>query len=98
MCRYITSGYAYWRLFRYPLCTMSPNVVDLIIHLEGDQNVSIQNNASLSAFADKDHPTQLTQYFKYNADHPNDPVAKELTYVDFPQRFAWRKGCKGTYH
>ena len=95
MCRYITTCYAYWRIFKYPLCSMKPAVNDLVVHLEGEQNVSIKKTANLGSVVAKDFPTQLTEWLAYNRIHPTCDVAKDLTYVQFPQRFRWMPGNKG---
>jgi hypothetical protein len=74
---------------------MSPTVTALAIHLENKQNVVFHDGDDLQAVRNAEHPTQLTEWLRYNADHPDDEDAKNLTYADFPEKFAWRQGCKG---
>ena len=43
--RYISATYAHWRIMEYPLVNMSPSVIKLKIHGEGEQSVLFQPNA-----------------------------------------------------
>jgi hypothetical protein len=74
---------------------MKPAVNDLVVHMEGQQNVSIKSTANLSAVVNTQFPTQLTEWLDYNRNNPDCAVARELTYVEFPQRFVWLVGNKG---
>jgi hypothetical protein len=74
---------------------MSPAVTALAIHLENQQNVTFRETDDLQDIRGKDHHTQLTKWLEYNAKHPDDEDAQALTYGDFPEKFAWRKGVKG---
>ena len=61
-CRYVTAGYLLWRLYKYP---MYPSVIDLVSHEDGKQSVSIRKTVNLEQAANGDHPTKLTEWFRF---------------------------------
>ena len=88
-----------WRIFQFPIHKQIPNVVRLNIHLPG-QHFFVFNpdeppeRVNARAAEEK---TTLTAFFRANADPVMAPIAQELTYQEFPQKFVYEERTK-TWH
>ena len=81
--RYVSSCEAYWRIVECKIVDMKPSILDLHVHLEGEQSVTYEPNMenameSIERFS----RTMLTEYFKNNAD-----TGETLKYEDYPKKY-----------
>lgn len=105
--RYIAACEAIWRIFKFRLHGMYPNVVKLQMHLNNIQQIPFDpENMEISRkMAEKHKHTTLTEYFKINSnlddmtfissdEEKDEQFKKELRetkYEDFPRNFRWSK-------
>jgi len=73
----------------------TPSVTRLAMHEPRMHTVVYNDNASIfeTVNSKQNQKTTLTKYFQANIDYP---LAKEVTYMDFPFVFTWtirRRGC-----
>ena len=90
---YVTKGsdQAAHRLFAYPVAKKFPAVYALRIHLENEQTVIFEEDDFENAM-ELQKQTELTAFFKYNREHPQNPGEEPLPrYVDFPKKFTWNQ-------
>ena len=81
---------AFWRIYEFELHTRFPTVVSLAIHLEDEQNIYFEDDTNLQqSLQNPSKYTHLTSFFLYNEQH-HDGVNNQVTYMDFPLRFAWK--------
>jgi hypothetical protein len=85
--RYISAPEAHHRLYEFRMHEELPNVVRLQVHLENQQNVFFDPNNNPERALERAQKTQLLQFFKANADNVGN--ARELTFQEFPNHFAW---------
>ena len=79
---------AFWRIYNFELHARFPTVVSLDIHLEDDQIMFFEDDADMQqAIEGGPRSTHLTSFFLYNEQNRNG-VNNELTYMNFPSRFA----------
>ena len=85
---------AFWRIYEFDLHTRFPTVVSLAIHLEDEQNIYFEDDTNLQQnLQNPAEYTQLTSFFLYNEQH-HDGINNQVTYMDFPSRFAWKKDVR----
>ena len=66
---------------------MKPSVLDLHVHLEGEQSVTYgPNMENAMESIERFSRTMLTEYFKNNAD-----TGETLKYEDYPKKYRWDK-------
>ena len=97
--RFVGASEGVWRIFQFPIHKQIPNVVRLQIHLPGRHFVVFNADdlpEQINANASQEKTT-LTAFFRANADPDMRPVARELTYQEFPQKFVYDKTSK-TWH
>ena len=88
------SGEAAHRLFAFPVAKKFPAVYALRIHLENEQTVIFEEDDFENAM-ELQKQTELTAFFKYNREHPQNPGEEPLPrYVDFPKKFTWNQRKK----
>ena len=93
--RYISATYAHWRIMEYPLVNMSPSVIKLKIHQEGEQSILFQPNAeSIQRELNNGSTTMLTEFFAANSCPIRGPTANALLYEEFPTSFTWNNKDK----
>lgn len=87
-CRYISSIESCWRIFEFPIHYRKPVVVKLTFHLENEQQICFRENESLPTVLQRLHPdaTMFIQWFETNKRYQ---CGRELTYVQFPEKFLW---------
>jgi hypothetical protein len=91
--RYLSPSEAVWRIMKNPVHDEYPAVEQLAVHLEHQQTVYFQEDATVAhvlARLDKSGTT-LTAFFEYNA---RFPTGRHLLYQDFPDSFTWVQASK----
>ena len=82
---------AFWRLYEFDLHNRYPTVVSLDIHLKNEQLMFFEGNTNLQEEVESGPKfTNLTSFFLYNEQNEVG-VNNELTYIQFPSRFAWKQ-------
>lgn len=92
-CRYLSSAEACWRIFKFPIHYRKPVVTKLVFHLENEQQICFKDDESLPSVVDRINPegTMFIQWFQANS---RDPIARGLTFVEFPEKFLWDESKK----
>ena len=88
--RYIGPSEAIWRLFEFPVHEEFPPVIQLAVHLPGEQPVYFQPDQSVEEIQQRLNLScsTLTAFFKYNTEHDDDDARNRL-YQDFPERYVF---------
>lgn len=88
--RYVSPPEAVWRLFEFKTHEEYPSVVQLAVHLKGQQTVYFKPHLTAAELAEKldNSGSTLTGYFEYNMEHPDDPP---YLYSEFPAHYVWNK-------
>ena len=83
--RYISSSEAMWRIFGFDMQKRSPNVILLHVHLEGEQTVVHDEDASHEhrRSAANSAVTDLMRYLQRPRGHPFDA----LTFLDYFEKY-----------
>lgn len=94
--RYISAAEAAWRIFHFTIHRQVPNVVRLQVHLPGYHFVTFDpeepQERILARIAGE--KTTLTAFFRANANAELAPIARRLTYQEFPQKFVYHERDK----
>ena len=85
--RSIGASEACWRLFDFPISSLSPPVISFPVHLEDGQLVYFGQSQARQVAEGPPPKTQLTAWFQYNREHPND--TQHYLYCDIPEHFVW---------
>jgi hypothetical protein len=69
------------------------SVTCLAVHEPEMHTVVYNDNANIfeTVNSEQNQKTTLTEYFQANIDYP---LAREITYMDFPSVFTWTNGIK----
>lgn len=88
-CRYVSACEASWRIFSFPVHYRFPAVMRLPFHLENQQKIVFGANDDLDNVLSKPSVASsiFLQWMKMNK---KNSIARELTYAQFPTRFAWK--------
>ncbi len=91
--QYVFASKASWRLFSFRMHDGTPFVTRLTMHEPRIHTVVYNDNVSIFEIvnSEQNQKTTLTEYFQANIDYP---LAKEITYMDFPFMFTWTNGTK----
>jgi len=91
--RYVSASKASWRLFSFRMHEGTPSITRLAMHEPGMHKVVYNDNASIFEIinSEQNQKTTLTEYFQANIDYP---LARKVTYMDFPFVFTWTNGTK----
>jgi len=91
--RYVSASKASWRLFYFRMHDGTPSVTRLAVHELGMHTAMYNDNANIfeTINSEQNQKTTFTEYFQANIDYP---LAKEVTYMDFPSVFTWTNGTK----
>jgi hypothetical protein len=87
--RYVSASEAFWRICEFNLQKMYPTVYALQVHDENMQSVVYDETSRLDGVLERSSRTMLTEWMRYNREHPNDQVARHTLYCDFPSKFTW---------
>jgi hypothetical protein len=87
-CRYISPQEAVWRIYSNDVHYRSVPVVRLSYHLLDEQTVVFDEDEPIDVVVDRDliGRTKFYSWMKCNEIYP---VAKKLTYAEFPGHFTW---------
>ena len=77
---------ATWRIFEFPMSIRYPAIKRLPVHLEKEQPVFFNEDASIVEALERSEITELTAFFKYNSDHPET----NTPYIKFPEQFFFK--------
>ncbi|XP_019179528.1 PREDICTED: uncharacterized protein LOC109174729 [Ipomoea nil] len=92
-CRYISPCEAVWHLFGFDIQLRAPLVERLSFHLPNQQSVIFADDDAVENMVNR--PTiahsMFLEWFKANKTYPD---ARELTYVEMPTRFVWKKDLR----
>ena len=91
--RMITAPEACYRMFGFPLYSMSPAVLQLQVHLPGYHMVAFNPKEDISDVVnrEKSQKSMLTEFFRTICEHPDAP---KYLYREFPEHFRWIKSKK----
>jgi hypothetical protein len=91
--RYVFAYKTSWHLFSFRMHDGTLSVTCLAMHEPGMHMVVYNDNASIFEIvnSEQNQKTTLTEYFQANIDYP---LAREVTYMDFPSVFTWTNGTK----
>jgi len=94
--RYISAIEAVWRIFHFGIHRQVPNVVRLQVHLPGYHFVTFDPDEPQEQILARvaGEKTTLTAFFRANADPGMAPIARQLTYQEFPQQFVYNERDK----
>ena len=88
--QYISACYAYWRMAKMDMHSISPSMHQLPLHLENKQTCTFElTEESINEVLKKQRYTMLTEYFTANTLYGDQ--ACSLKYEDFPIRFVWKE-------
>ncbi|GKC23357.1 hypothetical protein Tco_1025507, partial [Tanacetum coccineum] len=92
-CRYVSSCEAAWRIFQFDIHERTPPVERLPFHLKGEQSVYFDEGSCIEDIVNNPsvNETMFTEWMEANKLYDE---AKELTYVEFPTKFVWKKDIK----
>ena len=91
--RYIDAHLAMWRMIDGPIVSRFPAVVRLAVHEEGKQFVTFKPGQAKATVEDP-KGTTLTAWLAFNRDNANHRIAKETTYLEFPEKFVFNHSTK----
>jgi hypothetical protein len=91
--RYVSAFEALWHLFSFRMHDGTPSVTRLAMHEPRMHTVVYNDNASIfeTVNSEQNQKTTFIEYFQANIDYP---LAREVTYMDFPSVFTWTNGTK----
>ncbi|XP_019184791.1 PREDICTED: uncharacterized protein LOC109179750 [Ipomoea nil] len=95
-CRYISPCEAVWRLFGFDIQLQAPSVERLSFHLPNQQSVIFADDDAVENIVNRPTIAQsmFLEWFEANKTCPD---ARELTYVEMPTRFVWKKDLRKCY-
>jgi hypothetical protein len=90
---YVSAFEALWHLFSFRMHEGTPSVTCLAVHEPGMHTVVYNDNANIfeTINSEQNQKITLTEYFQANIDYP---LARKVTYMDFPFVFTWTNGTK----
>ncbi|GAU45376.1 hypothetical protein TSUD_89960 [Trifolium subterraneum] len=89
-CRYLSACEAVWRIFVFDVNYREPSVERLSFHLEGEQSVIYPDEASIQEVVSKPY-AKHTKFLAWMDANKKYPLARTLTYSEFPTKFVWKK-------
>ncbi len=91
--RYVSTSEASWCLFSFKMHEGTPSITRLAMHELGMHQVMYNESASIfeTINSKQNQKTMFTEYFQANFDYP---LARKVTYMDFPYVFTWTNGTK----
>jgi len=90
---YVSASEASWPLFSFRMHDGTPFITRLNMHKPGMHTIVYNDNASIFLIvnSEQNQKTTLTEYFQANIYYP---LARKVTYMDFPSVFTWTNGTK----
>ncbi|XP_031127489.1 uncharacterized protein LOC116029578 [Ipomoea triloba] len=92
-CRYVSACEAAWRLLSFEVQNRHPPVERLSFHLPDCQSVVFQDDDRIENVLSRPtvYQSMFTAWFDANKKFQS---ARELTYIDMPTRFVWKKDIR----
>jgi len=90
---YVFASEASWHLFSFRMHDGTPSITCLAVHEPEMHTVVYNDNANIfkTVNSKQNQKTTLAEYFQANIDYP---LARVVTYMDFPSLFTWTNGTK----
>ena len=92
-CRYLSACESMWRTFAYSIHKRQPSVMKLVIHLEGEHNITIKDMDNLGRVILKPG-IEKTMFTEWMVQCRTSAFARTLTYVQIPEFFPWNNSSK----
>ncbi|XP_078437639.1 uncharacterized protein LOC144708259 [Wolffia australiana] len=92
--RYVSASEAFWRICEFSMQKMYPTVFALQVHDENMQTVVFAEGETISEVMDRSERTPLTEWMHYNREHPQDNLARQMLYCDFPSYYTWNDSAR----
>ncbi|XP_028074574.1 uncharacterized protein LOC114276939 [Camellia sinensis] len=91
--RWVCAPETLWKIFKFPMTKMTPNVERLQIHLPNKQQVRFYTFQDITNVLGDEYysRTMLTQFFQLNVD---DETANRYLYREIPQHYRWCNNAK----
>ncbi|XP_048615651.1 uncharacterized protein LOC125588377 [Brassica napus] len=91
--RYLSACDSMWRTFAFHIHKRKPSVEKLIIHLEGEHNITVKSTDNLGRVIRKPG-IEKTMFTEWMVLCRRSAFARTLTYVQIPQYFVWNNSAK----
>ncbi|XP_048613489.1 uncharacterized protein LOC125587294 [Brassica napus] len=91
--RYLSACESMWRTFKFHIHKRKPSVEKLIIHLEGEHNITIKETDNLGRIIRKPG-IEKTMFTEWMVLCRRSEFARTLTYVQIPEYFVWNNNSK----
>ncbi|CAN7053526.1 unnamed protein product [Brassica rapa subsp. trilocularis] len=91
--RYVSACESMWRNFAFHIHKRKPSVEKLIIHLEGEHNITIKSTDNLGRVIRKPG-IEKTMFTEWMVLCRRSEFARTLTYVQIPEYFVWNNTTK----
>ncbi|CAN7028193.1 unnamed protein product, partial [Brassica oleracea var. botrytis] len=91
--RYLSACESMWRTFAFHIHKRKPSVEKLIIHLEGEHNITIKETDNLGRVIRKPG-IEKTMFTEWMVLCRRSEFARTLTYVQIPEYFVWNNNSK----
>ncbi|XP_078443457.1 uncharacterized protein LOC144712871 isoform X2 [Wolffia australiana] len=92
--RYVSASEAFWRICKFSLQKMYQTVFALQVHDENMQTVVYAEGETIGEVMCRSDRTPLTEWMRYNREHPDDIQAKHMLYCDFPSYYTWNDSTR----
>ncbi|CAN7057256.1 unnamed protein product, partial [Brassica rapa subsp. trilocularis] len=92
-CRYLSACESMWRTFAYSIHKRQPSVMKLVVHLEGEHNITIKDTDNLGRVIQKPG-IEKTMFTEWMVLCRTSAFARTLTYVQIPEFFTWNNSSK----
>ncbi|XP_048591443.1 uncharacterized protein LOC125576114 [Brassica napus] len=91
--RYLSACESMWRTFAFHIHKRKPSVEKLIIHLEGEHNITVKSTDNLGRVIHKPG-IEKTMFTEWMVLCRRSAFARTLTYVQIPEYFVWNNSAK----
>ncbi|XP_013709420.1 uncharacterized protein LOC106413133 [Brassica napus] len=91
--RYLSACESMWRTFAFHIHKRKPSVEKLIIHLEGEHNITVKSTDNLGRVIRKPD-IEKTMFTEWMVLCRRSEFARTLTYVQIPEYFVWNNNAK----
>ncbi|KAF8081784.1 hypothetical protein N665_0867s0006, partial [Sinapis alba] len=91
--RYISACESMWRIYAFHIHKRKPSVQNLIIHLEGEHNITVKETDDLGRVIRRPG-IEKTMFTEWMVLCRRSEFARTLTYVQIPEYFVWNNSTK----
>ncbi|CAN7018127.1 unnamed protein product, partial [Brassica oleracea var. botrytis] len=91
--RYLSACESMWRTFAFHMHKRKPSVEKLIIHLEGEHNITVKSTDNVGRVIHKPG-IEKTMFTGWMVLCRRSVFARTLTYVQIPEYFVWNNSAK----